>query len=64
MGSSLVPMLPNIILTELEQDVVQKFIDGKTLLFYDCCVDDTLVVIKPEYLDLVHNALSSFNKNL
>ena len=33
-------------------------------MFYDCFVDDTLVVIEPENLDRVHHALGNFNRNL
>ena len=33
-------------------------------MFYGRYVDDTLVVIKPEDLNRVHNALNNFNRNL
>ena len=45
MGSSLGPLLANIIMTEMEKTIIKKFIDDKILLFYECYVDDTLVVI-------------------
>lgn len=64
MGISLGPLLANITMTELEQNVVKTFTDIEILQFYGRFVDDTLVVIKPEHLDLVHNALNSFVKNL
>ena len=64
MGSSLGPLLPNIIMTELERTIIKKFIDDKILLFYGRYVDDTLVVIKEEHLQFVRNALNSFDKNL
>ena len=64
MGSSLGPLLANIIMTELERTIIKKFIDDKILLFYGRYVNDTLVVIKKEHLQLVHNALNSFDKNL
>ena len=64
MGSSLGPLLANIIMTELERTIIKKFIDDRILLFYGRYVDDTLVVIKKEHLQLVHNALNSFGKNL
>ena len=45
LGSSLGPLLANIIMTELERKVIKQFIDDKTLMFYGRYVDDTLVVI-------------------
>ena len=64
MGSSLGPLLANIIMTQLERTIIKNFIDDKILLFYGRYVDDTLVVIKKEHLQLVHNTLNSFDKNL
>ena len=64
MGSFLGPLLANIIMTELERTIIKKFVDDKILLFYGWYVDDALVVIKKEHLQLVHNALNSFDKNL
>ena len=49
-------------MTELERTIIKKFIDDKILLFYGRYVNDTLVVIKKEHLQLVHNALNSFDK--
>ena len=51
-------------MTELEQKVIKQFIDDKNLMFYGRYVDDTLVVIKPEDLNFVHNALNNFDRNL
>ena len=62
--SSLGPLLANIILTELEWKVFKQFIDDKTLMFYCRYVDDNLVVIKPEDLNRVNNALNNFDRNL
>ena len=64
MVSYLGPLLTNIIMTELGRTIIKKFIDDKILLFYGRYVDDKLVVIKKEHLQLVHNALNSFDKNL
>ena len=47
-------------MTELEQKVIKQLIDDKTLIFYGCYVDDT-VVVKPEDLNRVHNALNNFD---
>ena len=46
MGSSLGPLLANIIMTEMEKTIIDKFTDDKILLFYERYVDYTLVVIK------------------
>ena len=51
MGGSLSRLLANIIMTELEKNVVEKFIDNKILIFYGRYANETLV-IKPEHLDL------------
>ena len=59
MGSSLGPLLANIIMNEMEKTIIKKF-----LLFYGRYVDDTLVVIKREHLKLVHDALNNFDENL
>ena len=61
MGSSLGPLLANIIMTELKRKVIKQFIDDKTLMFYGRYVDDTLIVVKPEDLNRVHNALNNFD---
>ena len=36
----------NIIMTEMEKIIIEKFIDDKILLFYGRYVDITLLVIK------------------
>ena len=36
----------NIIMTEMEKIIIEKFIDDKILLFYGRYVDTTLLVIK------------------
>ena len=64
MGSSLGPLLAGIIMTEMEKTIIKKFIDGKIVLFYGRYVSDTLLLIKREYLKLVHDALNKFDKNL
>ena len=62
--SSLGPLLVNIIVNEMEKTIIKKFIDDKILLFYGCCVDDTLVITKREYLKLVPDDTNSFDRNL
>ena len=59
MGSSLGPLLANIIITEMVKTIIKKIICDKILLFYGRYVEDTLVVIRP-----VQDALKHFDKNL
>ena len=63
-GSSLGPVLANIIMTELEDVVIKPLITNGTIKFYTRFVGDTLLVIKPENVKKVHNALNKFDKNL
>ncbi|XP_066931458.1 uncharacterized protein [Clytia hemisphaerica] len=64
MGSSLGPVLANIIMTELEQSVIKPYIDSGIVKFYSRYVDDTLLVIRPVDIDKVHCSLNKFDKNL
>ena len=64
MGSFLGPLLANIFITEMDKTIIKNFIDDKILLFYGRYIDDTLVIIKRELLNLVHDALNNFGKNL
>ena len=64
MGSSLGPVLANIIMTELEDVVIKPLIANGTIKFYTRFVDDTLLVIKPENVKKVRNALDQSDKNL
>ena len=64
MGSSLGPVLVNIIVTELEDVVIKPPITNGTIKFYTRFVDDTLLIIKAENVKQVHIALNKFDKNL
>ena len=64
MGSSLGPVLANIIMTELEDVVIKPLIASGTIKFYTRFVDDNLSVIKPDNVKEVHNFLNKFDKNL
>ena len=64
MGSSLSPILANIILTELENVVVRNLIADGTVAFYALYVDDTLLLIKPGNVQKVLRKLNSFHKSL
>ena len=50
MGSSLGPVMANIIMTELENKVIKPLMSDGTIKF--CCwyVDDTPLVVKPQTL--------------
>ena len=62
MGASLGPVLSNIFMTELEKSVIQQFIE--VIKFYSRYVDDTLVLIKEEHVNVVHEALNRFHSNI
>ena len=63
-GSSLGPVLVNIIMTELKDVVIKPLIANSTIKFYTRFVNDTLLVIKPDNVKEVHNFLNKFDKNL
>ena len=64
MGSSLGPVLANIIMTELEETIIQQLIENDVIKFYCRYVDDTLMVIEDKYIDFVHKKQNTFDKNL
>ena len=64
MGSSLGPVLANIILTEFERLIVSELIADSTIKFYKHYVDDTLVLIKPSDIFAVLAKFNSFDPNL
>ena len=64
MGSSLGPVLANIILTELEKTVISDLIRCDTIKFYKRYVDDTLLLIKPSDILTVLAKFNEFDKNL
>ena len=63
MGSSLVPVRANIILTEFEKFVVTPLMKSGIFKF-DCrYVDDTLVLVKEDQTDKIVNPFN-FNRSL
>ena len=64
MGSPLALVLANIILTELESTIIKKLFDTGKIKFYCRYVDDTLLLIKPEDIQLVQDMFNSFHENL
>ena len=64
MGSSLGPVLVNIIMTKLESVIVRNLTADGTVAFYACYVDDTHLLIKPENVQKVLMKLNSFHKSL
>ena len=63
MGSSLAPVLANIILTEFEK-VVMPLMESGFLKFYCRYVDDRLVLVKKDQIDKILKAFNSFHNNL
>ena len=64
MGSSLGPVMANIIMTELEDKVIKPLINNGIIKFYSHYIDDTLLVVKPQDVSCVHKLLNSFDKKL
>ena len=64
MGSSLVPVLANIILAEFEKVVVTPLMKAGILKFYCRYDDDTLVLVKEDQIDKILKAFNSFHNNL
>ena len=64
MGSSLGPVLANIIMTEIEDVVIKSLIINSTIKLYTRFVDDTSLLIKPDNVKEVHNSLKKFDKIL
>ena len=63
-GSSLGPVLANIILTEFENVIVKPLIETSVLKFYCRYVDDTIVLMKKDKIQHALNSFNSFDKNL
>ena len=64
MKSPLVPLLANAIMPELESMIIKKLLDTGEIKFFCRYVDDTLLLMKPENIQLVQNLFNSFQKNL
>ena len=64
MGSSLGPVITNIIMTELEKVIVEPLITSGNIKFYTRHVDDTLLLAKEEDIMFVFDKFSLFHKNL
>ena len=63
-GSSLGPVLTNIIMNELEDIIIKPLIADDKIKFYSRFVGGTLLVMKPENVSQVHKALNKFDSNL
>ena len=64
MGSSLSPVIANIIMTELEKVIVEPLITPGNIKFYTRHVDDTLLLAKEEDIMFVFDKFNLFHKNL
>ena len=64
-GSSLAPVLANIILTEFEKVVVMPLMESGFLKKCHCrYVNDTLVLVKEDHIDKILKTFNSFHNNL
>ena len=64
MGSSLGPILANVVMEDLEEKVIRPLINDITIQFYTKYVDDILFVIKREDVSRIQNLLNNFDLNL
>ena len=64
MGTSLGPVLPNIILTDFENVIIKALIKTFTLKLYCRYVDDTLIMTKKDRIQHLLNLFKSFDINL
>ena len=64
MGSSLGPVLANIIITELEKIVVSNLINSGMIKFYIRYVDDPLFLAKEDDIDNIVQQFNAFDENL
>ena len=64
MESPLGPTLADIIMTELENIVIQPLLASGILKFYARYVDDTLVLAKPSDIPLILLKLNSFDPQI
>ena len=64
MGSLLASILANIIMTGWESTIIKKLVDIEKIIFYCGYVDDTLLLIKPEDIQLLQDFFHSFHENL
>ena len=64
MGSSLGPVLANVIMLEFERLVVEKLIKDGLVKFYIRYLHDTLVLAKVQDIDKIMNQLNSFDKSI
>ena len=64
MGSSLGPVLANVIMSEFQRLVVDKLIKDGLIKFYIRYVDDTLVLAKAENIDNIMKQFNYFDKSI
>ena len=64
MGSSLGPVLANIIMTELEKIVVSDLINSGLIKFYIRYVDDALLLAKEDDIGNIVQQFNAFDDNL
>ena len=64
MGGLLGPVLANIIMTEFEQETVNKLINQGLIAFYCRYVDDTLLLIKCNTITTILEHFHKFDRNI
>ena len=64
MGSSLGPVLANIVMTELEKIVISDLINSGLIKFYIRYIDDTLLLAKEDDIDNIVQQFNVFDDTL
>ena len=64
MGSSLGPVLANIVMTELEKIVISDLINSGLIRFYIRYIDDTLLLAKEDDIDNIVQQFNVFDDTL
>ena len=57
-------MLANLIITEFEQEIANKYINQGLIAFYCRCVDDTLLLMKRTTITTILEHFHKFNRNI
>ena len=64
MGSSLSPMMANILVNDLEQKIVKKYEKNSKIVHYTRYVDDSIIIIRKNSLRLFLKEMNSYDSKL
>ena len=61
MGSALSPILANILMNDLEQKIITKFINSGNIIHYSRFVDDSIVIIHKNSIRLFFKQINNYD---